>query len=719
MKRSFRHNILLYSFFALTLSLALALPTQVRADETPPPVDTPAESTPADGTPSTAEPPAESNPAVEAAPDLTGTVTLLNQTDSVLTDENGDPIPLASQEAVEMLSDPDPYIVRGATTYAFTKTDCDPLTPGDQGCDSPVQAAINFAAPGETVNVDPGTYTEQLTINKDLTLLGTAPGVVFQSPAILANCYTTSNVNNPIICVVGADNVSISNLTIDGAGLGNANYRFQGIGYYNAGGTIDGNTVLNIEDTPFSGAQHGAAIYAYNLDGTPRTLTVTNNTIEDFQKAGIVLNGDNLTVLVDGNTVVGAGPTAVTAQNGIQIGYGATGTVSNNSVSDVDYTPATWTASGILLYDPGDGVVVTGNEVQDAQSGIYAYSADDAAIRDNSVDGSSWGITVDTSDNVAVTGNTVTHSDGDGIDLYSATNVRVKKNTVDHSSYDGIWLGGASSEVSITGNTITHNGNGVSDPSAAGIHVADDTDPDSLTISGNVFEGNRNGVSNSLSSGIVAAYNDYWGCQHGPFNPACDPVYGLVYFNPFLSRDPRLPVPPAQAQVHPPVIPVTGGQAFDLPLDTPVVIADFMGVQEVQFQNLSGYSVVINESPEETLPDPLQSGESYAAGLSITVSQDGQAVDVLPQGSSVVVRLKMPKTDTSYRMLYWDPQANNNLGAWYSLPPKQADISQPIPLHPGNAADQRKVIVGTWVRTGSDYLEAEVNFTGTFVLVTP
>ena len=96
-------------------------------------------------------------------------------------------------------------------------------------------------------------------------------------------------------------------------------------------------------------------VYAYNNTGGPYTINMTDVLVDGFQKNGLALNGagDGLTVAPASVTTPGAGPTAVTAQNGIQIGYGATGTITNCDVSAITYTPADWWASGILVYVAG------------------------------------------------------------------------------------------------------------------------------------------------------------------------------------------------------------------------------------------------------------------------------------------------------------------------------------------------------------------------------
>lgn len=252
---------------------------------------------------------------------------------------------------------------------------------------STIQDAVSAASAGDTVYVCPGTYTEQVDIGIDLVLQGAGQGqTVIESPAVLAAKFTTSGPNKPIVYVHDALDATISDLTVDGLGLGNANYRFDGIAFYNAGGRVQNTTITRIRNTPLSGTQHGVGIYAVNDDGVSRSLAVVGNTVDDYQKNGMALIGPDLYVEVINNAVVGYGPSSAIAQNGIQVNS-TTGAVNGNDVTGNFWVGLTWTASGFLVND--SEVAVNNNMSSGNQTGVYVYG-DGSNVSNNDITGSTW-----------------------------------------------------------------------------------------------------------------------------------------------------------------------------------------------------------------------------------------------------------------------------------------------------------------------------------------
>ena len=71
-----------------------------------------------------------------------------------------------------------------AAGSAFAGTSC--VSPGGAGgCFSSIQAAVDAASPGDTINVQPGTYSEAVVIRKSLSLIGSgtadAPNTVIDA----------------------------------------------------------------------------------------------------------------------------------------------------------------------------------------------------------------------------------------------------------------------------------------------------------------------------------------------------------------------------------------------------------------------------------------------------------------------------------------------------------------------------------------------------------
>jgi len=249
-----------------------------------------------------------------------------------------------------------------------------------------IQAAVDDAEEGDTIRVAAGLYVEQLEIEKSLTVVGAGPCTLIRPPDTLTECPPLSG-SFPVVCVHDADNVQLSDLTVDGAGRGNG-LTFHGIGFYEAGGRVSGVEIRGIHDTPFgSSAVRGVGLYARS--DSPHTLTVEQSTIHRFHKNGLELGGSGLTAQVMRSSVTGAGPTSLVAQNGIVVRDGAMGTIGPaNRVEGVALVPQ-GSSSGVLVWFATADVMT--NTIADAQVGIYYWASGGRAL-DNDVTASAAGV---------------------------------------------------------------------------------------------------------------------------------------------------------------------------------------------------------------------------------------------------------------------------------------------------------------------------------------
>ena len=338
---------------------------------------------------------------------------------------------------------------------------------------STITLAVNAVNPGSTIRVCPGTYPEQVVINKNLTLTGfdsrTAynPVVVIPSGGFVANTVslaTTDAIAAQILVEYPATDVTISHLAVDGS---NSNLNsgcleppLIGIYFQGASGRVDSVAVRNqAQDSENFGCQSSAGFGIFVESGNSENamVRVENSTVRGYQKNGITADETGTTVTISGNSVVGAGPVD-TAQNSIQVGYGAKGRVENNIVADDDFNgdPSQGIATGILIFGSG-GVTIRGNSVTNTQTGIAtvtngSLTANDNEIADNLVTNTHIrdGIDVCSNSNT-ITGNTVFSSDEAGIHLDStcgstgSTNF-VRRNTLNEACA-AILLGGSANSL--------------------------------------------------------------------------------------------------------------------------------------------------------------------------------------------------------------------------------------------------------------------------------
>ncbi len=379
-----------------------------------------------------------------------------------------------------------------------------------------ITQAVAAIGTNGTIEICPGSYPEQVTINRSMNLTGLTygnssypsvtvpPGGLVQNTVDLDGGLPTA----AQLLITGGATVNIKNLTIDGTGNNVQTCGLDPVGvlFQNGSGSIKSSAVVNqVLPAGYTGCQSGLAIYAESGNGGVSTVTIQNNVVQNFDKNGITADDAGTTAIIMNNTVIGQGSWDGAGQNSIQVAFNAVARVSNNVVGDDIWGPDQLgdtgdAATGILIYDT-PGVSITANNITSTQGGIAVvydgtagYSSDSAIITGNKI------------------ANTIFY---DGIDLCGAGKATIAKNSVNGSANSAIHID-SSCGIASTGNSVSGN---IVNSACAGILVGSGSDTPSgsntlLNTVNQVLTG-----SDVCPIGNPAHYVHIKGKRAAPFRP--------------------------------------------------------------------------------------------------------------------------------------------------------------------------------------------------------
>jgi parallel beta-helix repeat protein len=391
------------------------------------------------------------------------------------------------------------------------------------GCPySTIGAAVAAASPGDVINVDEGTYHEDVVIGKAISLVGENRNNTIIDATGLANG----------INVDGLDNGGLVGVSVSGFKVQNAN--FEGILVTNASDvTITDNHVLknNINLNATEGVCTDVPNFETNegfdcgegvhLSGVDHSI-VANNLVEK-NSGGILLSDDTGAThdnLIIGNTVQNnafdcgitlASHTLFTLIPGPPTAAGVFHNTITGNTSARNGLKVPGAGAGVGLFAPAPfnktyGNVVVNNTITDnglPGVAMHAHSPG-ATVADNMIAGNHISGNGADTDDTATPGPTGINVSGG--DNGSGQPVAVITGTV------------------IAGNVIEQEtiGIAVKTDSLVGAHL-------------NNFVNPGIGVDN-LAAGLVDARLNWWGCSRGPTAAGCAEVSGAnVLFVPFLT----------------------------------------------------------------------------------------------------------------------------------------------------------------------------------------
>jgi hypothetical protein len=396
-----------------------------------------------------------------------------------------------------------------------------------------IQTAINTVPAGTTIIVRPGSYYENIVVNKTVTIRGSGNETVIYPSVSMPVCGGGSLCGGAAsnIMLVQADDVTISSLRLKGdnpnltsgvvVGGEDLDAR-NGIITNHSLGTFNNLTVAKVKIT----GVYLRGIYA----SSGGTFSLKNNTVENVQaeEASIAIFNYGGSGVIANNKVLNAND-AISANH-------STGTQFLNNV-------VTKSGSGVHTDNNGDagGVadLIKSNSVRECKTdgyGIFVFVPYlSPTVESNKIAGCSVGLSAFGG---AVAGNGPTFASN----IVNGTGAKTTNNAGTYGVYlttDQLGFAFGELTATLTGNSLVHFNTGMfvtqTSPTpgqSAGGQATVTASPNNQFIADGVGANGDTGTT-------VSASNNWWGCSKGPNQGGpCTTAVGTVTFAPWLTARP-------------------------------------------------------------------------------------------------------------------------------------------------------------------------------------
>jgi uncharacterized repeat protein (TIGR01451 family) len=387
-----------------------------------------------------------------------------------------------------------PYPIPGGSeqdSFPLTnRTGTRTLTVCASGCNfTSIQAAINAACPGDTIEVESGTYSGPIIIDKaNISIIGVG------SPEIKGN-----GVDSTIT-------LSASGAVISGLVVNNSSLYHAGIEVKATDGLIQDCWIRN---------NNGQGIRIELSQG----IRITNSNISNNAREGIAIH-DSQNCRIDSN-----GIDSNEGYCGIYLQSSSSNTISGNTATNNGNSIHRY---GIWLKSSNSNNISDNTASDNSGTGIYIESSSGNTISGNTATEYDSGILLQSSSSNIISANTVNNNSVNGIYLYTSSNNNIEDNDVTYSIH-GIILQ-ASSHNTMDGNTIIYNSDGIYLQSSSNNNLISNNRA-TINSERSIF------IESSNSNNIFGNhFEDAWSDGDNLWNTAHKVIYNYVNASPKITE---------------------------------------------------------------------------------------------------------------------------------------------------------------------------------------